>query len=410
MRKLFLTLVLAAAFTVNAFGAAELAVDNSTLSTTGVMDEDGGHTFTYYVEKTGSYGIINVGGDIYVDMFSSDGTFQENKKINITDEKFGGYAYDGTYHYFIFGNDNPSYSPSTTVYKLVKYNQSFNKVNSVTFRGSQIYAKEVFMGADGLCDMRVDDNFIFINDVVTEYKYENNFYQNNRSLVLNKNTLKTEADVGGISLNKLSKGRDSVLRNMSALDDGKFYFALELSSGINLFEVDPTDSESLGIHAITSLAKSALSAYYSDSIMTKASEMGETELKGFIAGENKFIAVGTEKSKDSDDDSTRIFVSTVSKSQMGVINPVTTAITDYGEIENVKVVEVSDTDIMVMWQTNGGISYCYLDGNGDVKGGTKRIYGAELGTSDPYITGDGKYMVWSYLVNDDDFAFYKYTF
>ncbi|MCC8014489.1 MAG: hypothetical protein LIO87_04765 [Eubacterium sp.] len=410
MKKIILSLVMAVILSVNAFGAAELAVVNSTLSTTGVTDEDGGHTFTYYVDKTGAYGIINVGEDIYIDMFSSDGTLQESKKINITDEKFGGYAYDGTYHYFLFGNDNLSYSPSTTVYKLVKYNDSFNKVNSVSFRGSQIYAKEVFMGADGLCDLRVDDSYIFINDIVTEYKYENKYYQNNRSIVLNKTTLKTQADIGGISLNKTSTGRETALRNMSALDDGKYYFALQLTNGISLFEVDPTDGESLGTHAITSLSKSGLSSYYGDCIMTKASEMGETELKGFIAGENKFIAVGTEKSKSSDDDTTRIFVSTVSKSQMGVINPTTKTITDYGDIENVKVVEISDSDIMVMWQTNGGISYCYLDGNGDLKGGTKRIYGAELGTTAPYITEDHKIMVWTYLVNDDDFAFYKYNF
>lgn len=408
MRKLILTVVLAMLFAVNVFGG-ELVAVNSTLSVTGVMDEDGGHTFTY-ATSTGGYGIINVGEDIYIDIFSKDGVLEGSKKINNTEEKFGGYLYDGTYHYFLFGNDNPNCSSSTTVYKLVKYNQSFNKMNTLTFKGGQIYAKEVFLSNDGLCDMRVEGNYLFINDVVSEYRYENKYYKNNRSLVIDKNTFKLKAGIGGMSLSKSSTGRDEVLSSMSVFDDNKYYFAVQLKSGINLFEVDPDDTESLGEHSIKNLASSQLSSYYSDTIMTNAKNMGSIELKGFVAGESDFIVVGTEDNPDAEEGGTRIFVSRVSKNQMGVISPSTEAVSEYEDIENVKVIKLSSTDILIMWQKDGVINLRHIDGSGKATGGVKKIYGAELGTTAPYVAADNKYMVWTYMVNDDDFAFYKYTF
>ncbi|MCC8097627.1 MAG: hypothetical protein LIO44_03525, partial [Eubacterium sp.] len=408
MKKIILTLILCFTFILNVYGS-EVTVTHGTLTTTGVMDEDGGYTYTYAGQY--EYGIINVGENIYVDTFQTDGTYKNTYKINIVDEKFGGYVYDGSNHYFLFGNDNPNCSGSTTMYKLIKYNQSFNKVSTLTLRGSQVYAKQIFLGKNGLCDLRVDGEHIFINDVVQEYRYENKNYQNNRSYVVNKNTLKCENTIGGISLGKTGKTRDEVSANMSAEDDNKYYFAVSMTNGIELVEVDPADNESTGNHTVKNLASSALSSYSGDTTMTSTKNRNAVELVGFEAGESNFIVIGTEYGNDTtDEDSdygTRIFVSTVSKNQVGVLTPTTTGITDYGQISNVKTLKLSSTDIMLMWQDGERISYCHLDGEGKLNGEIRRIYGAELGLTSPYYNSTSDRVVWTYLVNDDDFACYS---
>ncbi|MCD7777861.1 MAG: hypothetical protein LUH47_05085 [Clostridiales bacterium] len=374
------------------------------------MDEDGGYTYTY--SGTYEYGIINVGENIYVDTYQTDGTYKETHKINIVDEKFGGYVYDGSNHYFLFGNDNLNCSGSTTIYKLIKYNQSFNKVSTLTLKGSQVYARQIFLGENGLCDLRVDGEHIFINDVIQEYRYENKYYQNNRSYVINKNTMKCENSIGGISLGKTGKTRDEVSANMSAADDNKYYFAVSMTNGIELVEVDPSDNESTGKHTVKNLANSALSSYSSDTTMTSFKNRDGVKLVDFEAGESNFIVIGTEYGYDTtEEDSdygTRIFVSTISKTQVGVLTPVTTGITDYGNISNVKAVKLSSEDIMLMWQDGDRITYCHLDGEGKLNGEIKRIYGAEMGITNPYYNSKSERVVWVYMVNDDDYTYYSF--
>lgn len=409
MKKILLTVILCFSFIFNVY-ASELKVSNQTLSQTGVMDEDGGYTFTYSGRY--EYGIINVGENIFIDTFKSDGTFKETKKINIVDEKFGGYVYDGSNHYFLFGNDNSNCSGSTTIYKLVKYNQSFNKVNTLTLKGSQVYARQIFLGKNGLCDLKIDGDYIFINDVIQEYRYENKYYQNNRSYVVNKNTLKCTNTIGGISLGKTGSTRNEVSANMSAVYDNKYYFAVNLTNGIELFEVDPSDNESTGNHTVKNLANSALSSYSGDTTLASSKGRTNVELVGFEAGESNFIAIGTEYGRDTTDDEseegTRIFISSISKNQIGVLTPVTETLTDYGDISNVHTIKISSTDIMLMWKESGRISYCHLDGEGKLNGTIKRIYGAELGIGSPYFNSDDSSIVWAYMVNDDDYAYYSF--
>lgn len=402
MKKIIFTVIIGLMLASNVF-AAELDVQNETLTKSSVMDEDGGHTYTF-VKPGGDHGIINVGENrIVINVFSSEGVLRQEKTLSLNGSKFGGYITDGTYHYFLFGNDNPSCSESATIYKLVKYNQSFTKMSTASFKGYQILAKDIFLGEGGTADMRISDNLIFINDVVTEYKTENKYYKNNRSIIIDKNTFRYCAGIGGMALRTNDGIRNEVTRILSATDDDKYYFAVNSAEGIDVITVDPSDSSSLGAHTIQSISRTKLSAYYPDMTMVAPKSGTALTLDGFEVGKDSFITVGSEISYTG----RKLFVSTVSKKQIGGVKSKTVYLTDEGDISNIKTIKVSDDDIMIMWNENDIIHCICLDGKGALKTEEKQIFDVMLGNTLPFACDDGS-LCWTYMINDDDFAFYTY--
>lgn len=402
MKKLFLALILSLVFVSNAFGA-EVNVLNGTLGEAGVTDEDGGHTYTF-VKSNGEIGIINVGSIINANVFSPSGVLKLHKRIIITEEKFGGYIYDGTNHYFLFGNNNHNCAAAKTVYRVVKYNQSFNKMGSVSFNGNQVYAREVFCGESGLADLRISANKLFINDVVQEYMTENNYYFNNRSFVLDKTNLKFLNGVGGMALKKTAKGRNSLSDNMSAEYDGKYYFAVSSDAGIEIIKLDPEDAANLGKHVVKKISSSNNAAYYSDMLVVSPKANTKINLDGFEAGSDSFVIVGDETTSEG----TGIFVSAISKDQVGATKAKTENIVEAGNISDIKTVKVSDSDIIVFWKNDGVLSYCHLNGKGEVTQKARKLFDTEIGDTLPYVAADGS-LSWAYMVNNDDFALYTLT-
>ena len=138
MKKLLLVIIFSMAFSVNA-AAGQMKAINNTLSFDPVKPGNDGITYSF-VQSDNCPGIINIAEDYaYIDVFDSSGIkLEKSEKIKLTESKVGGYAFDGSYHYFLLGNDNQDCRDSITVYKVVKYDTSFNKMGTCIIKGSMV--------------------------------------------------------------------------------------------------------------------------------------------------------------------------------------------------------------------------------------------------------------------------------
>ncbi len=406
MKKLLSALALSLIFTVNVFGS-ELSVRHAALPQKGAMEEDGGHTYTF-TYKNGNYGIVSVSDAVYAYVYDTKNNPVLTKKINIVEKKFGGYYFDGSCHYILMGTDNESCSSSRTVYKLLKFNSSFNKMSTTTVKGGQIFAKDIFLNG-GTANIKVDGNYLFINDVVTEYKYENNFYKNNRSYVYDATSMKYITSVGGIALSRNEGVRSEVKQNFSAADDEKFYFAVNSNDGIGLFYIDPTDNESLGNHSVAPLVDTNLSAYEPATYLRKSAKNEDVDLFGLEVGEGCVVSVERVRTVIDNGTADKLLISYIDKGQIGDIVPSTINLAEDSGIENVKIKKLADNDIVVMWEDSKEVvNYCHLDGGGQPVGEVKKIHSAELTGDMPYFDQDGV-ISWAEMVNDIDYTLYKYN-
>ncbi len=403
MKKIILSVLFCMLFAVN-ICAAEVSVINNSLSFDPVTDS-GEQTYTF-VQKDGSVGIINeTDGYLNVDIFDSMGrTLKESKKIKITDGKLGGYAYDGTYHYLLFGSDNKDCRGSVTVYKLMKYDVSFNRTGTLILKGDQVYARDIFVSNEN--HLKLEGNKIFINDVVSEYRYENSYYKNNRSFVVDKNSMLLSFGVGGMTLGYNGGDRNEVLRSMSAIyDNNTYFFAVCSGQGIGLFKVDPEDPENRAEHSVMNISKSNLNAYIPEGILYKPRKGETVDMKGFETTDSGVAAIGTVDNSAV----TKLFVSTVPASQYDSMEGTVQYLDEGVEIKNVTVRKISDNDILVMWSNMDTINYCHINKSGNVStdSGTKKIFGCDLPKKGYTYYAAENGVVWATLYDEREFSVFK---
>ncbi len=404
MKKIILSVIFCMIFTANIF-ASELNVINNSLS---FYPQLGSDEQSYaFIQRDGSPGIINVAdGYINVDIFDAAGRkLKENKKIKLTAEKVGGYAYDGNYHYILLGNDNPDSRGSVTVYNVLKYDLTFKRVGSLMIKGDQVYASKVFNSNEN--HLKLEGNVLFINDVVTEYKYSSDYYKNNRSFVIDKNSMQLTFGVGGMRLGFKDVYRYEVNRTKACVfDNNTYYFAISNGESVGLIRIEKNDMDARAEHAVVSLSKSGLEAYTPEGTLVRTISGQDVDLAGLEATKSTIIGVGT-----VDNGSTaKLYVSTVSADQYADMEGAVKYIDEGEDISNVTVKKISNDDILIMWENGGIANYCHLNASGKVitDGGMKKMYGADLPKSGyTYLTPDGR-SCWTVLYDDKEFSVFKF--
>lgn len=108
----------------------------------------------YLFQKDGQLNLLQLDSDkqkIHIQQFNKDYTAAGSKTLNMELPKFGGFhqGEDGNY-YLVFGQDNMEESSTKAVYRVVKYNASWDKLGQVDV--SDVYVSEPFRSGNVTMD------------------------------------------------------------------------------------------------------------------------------------------------------------------------------------------------------------------------------------------------------------------
>lgn len=96
-----------------------------------------------YLFENGASGLTRVehiSGQIVVEDYSSDFQFQSSRTIPMELSLWGGFFAGEDYHFFVFGQENPSESDNAEVIRVVKYSKDWQRLGQASLHGANTTA------------------------------------------------------------------------------------------------------------------------------------------------------------------------------------------------------------------------------------------------------------------------------
>lgn len=312
-------------------------------------------------------------------------SFQLSSTRSITNELplFGGFYAGANNYYVVFGQTNPDENDNTEVFRLVKYDKSWNRLGSVSLYGANTY---VPFDAGSL-RMYEYNNYLFIRTCHTMYASSDGFHhQANVTWQIDTSSMSTVDSYYGImnigigyashSFNQFIQVDDA--GNIVALDHGDAY----------------PRSAVLGKYRQKAGADGFLGTYYSTSALSFQGGCGVNytgaSLGGLEYSDSSYLVAGNSVPQDSgwaDHPVRNIFVSTTPKTTSSSLSSSLKWITSYSQdggttTSTPQLVKLGSNAFLLLWGTKtvgaswyaektNKISYVFLDGNGNM---TSQIY------------------------------------
>ena len=90
--------------------------------------------------NNGSFTRVECCGDqVIAETYSSNGSLTDSKTIQKELDLFGGFYSGKDYHYFVFGQINPTEDDAVEVMRIIKYSKDFKRIDSVSVKGANTY-------------------------------------------------------------------------------------------------------------------------------------------------------------------------------------------------------------------------------------------------------------------------------
>lgn len=317
----------------------------------------------------------DAGDRVKIKFFNNDLELTEEKSIMTDLPIFGGYYFDGIYHYIISGQKNEGTKSNTDIYAVSKYNKSLKtKILKNTLVGKTLPLTDVFL--TGGADLAMKGNTITFSDTALRKRsIANEHTQVNVKVSFDMKYLSfTDAEI------------NSSIRNI----DGEVYEDYPVLTAY----VDNNDT------AICAVSNTGFK-----SIFVSGAEFGNSEkektaiifeinsddeknlgatLDGFEVSDTKFVAAGT--AVNPENKIQNIFVSTLPKTQLLDNLARTQQITNYPDdssvaIDNVKLIMLDSNNLALLWnekENNKTMVYgVFLDANGnkvsDIKPASQKL-------------------------------------
>ena len=93
-------------------------------------------SYLYENEAGGLTRVEYTGGQVVIENYSGDFSFQSSQTISPELPLWGGFYAGKTYNFLIFGQKNPSESNSTEVIRVVKYDKDWNRLGAASLKGA----------------------------------------------------------------------------------------------------------------------------------------------------------------------------------------------------------------------------------------------------------------------------------
>lgn len=321
---------------------------------------------------------------------------------------FGGFYSGEKYNYIAFGQDNREENDSKEVIRIVRYDKSFNRIDSVSIKGGESYTVVPFDAGAGR--MAESGDTLVFHTSRERYTTEDGLnHQSQLTIIVNTGTMTVTNDLGRFQKNHVSHSFDQYVQfDGSAhvlVDHGDAYprsIVLNKGDGTSYSEVDLFKIPGK-IGANTTGVSVGGFEMSSDSYIVAINSIDHSLVREYTS----FEMVGLET------DQRDIILGVLPKNSLSStsVNQITLAkYVGTGLIASIpKLVKITDDKMMVLWQEfdkedhRGDLKYVFVDGAGKAAGAIQTIKHFVLSEGNPIVSG-GK-IVW-YTDNKDSRLFY----
>ena len=307
-------------------------------------------------------------------------SFQLTSTRTISNElpSFGGFYEGANNYYVVFGQANMDENDSTEVFRLVKYDKSWNRLGSVSLYGANTYIPF----SAGSLRMYEYNNYLFIRTCHTMYASSDGYHhQANVTWQVDTSSMSTVDSyykVMNIGIGYASHSFNQFIQvddagNIVALDHGDAYPRCAV----------------LGKYRQKAGSDGFLGSYYSTSVLSFKGDCGNNytgaSLGGLEYSDPSYLVAGNSVAQDSGwaDHSVRnIFLSTTPRTDSSSLSSSLKWITSYSEDSGITtstphLVKLGSNAFLLLWgtkstgeswyaQDSNKISYVFLDGSGNL--------------------------------------------
>ena len=373
--------------------------------------------YSYLVAKDdGFYRVEYVDNQLLIEDYNADLTRISTRKLNPELSLFGGFYAGKDAFYVVWGQENQEESDAKEVMRLVKYDINWNRVGATSLNGANT---EIPFRASGL-RMTEYGSSLYIRTAHTMYMSSDGLnHQANLTWQVRTTDVKT-IDVSYKYTGQEEGQAGHSFNQFILIDDHK-----------NIVALDHGDASPrgvlLGIYEKIAAGESFKGKYFSDIVFNFKGEWGENYTGASIGGleysSSSYLTVGNSVVQDenwSDHGVRNIFVTSTSRSDctktpVKITNsdgsysmsyPLTSNnntslkwITGYSESGDIsastpQLVKLGSDSFLLLWaqtdgygESNGKISYVFLDGNGDPVSSVYTRNGY-LSDCQPIVSGD----------------------
>lgn len=330
-----------------------------------------------------------------------DSSFKLLKTLKIPFELslWGGYFSGSEYNYLLFGQSNSSESDQTEVFRIVKYDKNWNRINSCSIKGANTY---IPFDA-GSADMTETNGKLYVHTCHEMYKTEDGYHhQANCTFVINENNM--SVDDSYYDIMNLSYGYVSHSFSQKIATDGN-----------NIYRADLGDAAPRGIAlSVTNINKKIYEPHIYGSVISIPGNYGANytgfTLDSLKLSEDYYMISGSGITKDNTTPNVYINCSTKKSPTSGAVWITNYKSSDHIEILQTKLVSLNKTQFLLMWEERDTSKTTYetkmvlLNEDGKL---VSDIYTSKLALSlcDPVVNKDG--MVTWYVTNNASPSFVK---
>ena len=342
-------------------------------------------------------------GKVTVETYSGTFGLLSTASISMELPEFGGYYNGENYHFLVFGQNNEEESASVEIMRIVKYDKSWNRVDSCSVYG----ANTQYPFEAGSLRMTETEGQLYIHTCHQMYKSSDGLnHQANMTFVVNTYTM--EVTQKWYNVMNVRYGYVSHSFNQFVKSDGEYLYRLDHGDAYPRATV------------ITKCKVSSITSCTSKNIIKIGGECGNNStglsVGGFELIDDNLIAVGNSVEQEAEDwnysGKRNIFVAVT---DTNLSSTKTIWLTDYTEDSTITVrtpqlVKTPDNELYVLWEeydsTDSGIfvRVVKIDMEGNKLSDIYKVYG-RLSDCQPIYTSTGK-LIW-YVTEGASPVFYQ---
>ncbi|MDN4066638.1 hypothetical protein QYF50_01920 [Paenibacillus vini] len=353
---------------------------------------------SYLVNNSdGTVSVVEAGKQITIDTYNAKYELAATQKIDYELPLFGGFYSGAQYNYIAFGQENREENDNKEVIRIVRYDKSFKRKDSVSITGGQSYTVEPFDAGSGR--MAESGDTLVFHTSRTRYTTEDKLnHQSQLTIIVNTSNMKVTNDLGRFQKNHVSHSFDQYVLfdggSQVLVDHGNAYprsVVLHKGNGMSYNEVDLLKIPGrIGANATgVSIGGVEMS---SSSYIAAMNTVDHSLVKDYTSYE----MVGLER------DQRDIILSVLPKNSINNSSVHTVTLAKYVGTDQIasipKLVRISDDQMMVLWQEfdtenrPGDVKYVLIDGNGKATGNVQTIKNFMLSECKPVVSGGN--VVW----------------
>ncbi|OXM15653.1 hypothetical protein [Paenibacillus herberti] len=362
---------------------------------------------SYLVEnKDGTFSVIDVDKEVVIETYNNKFEWIANKSIPNELPLFGGFFSGEQYNYIAFGQENREEDNNKEVIRIVRYDKSFNRIDSVSIKGGESYTVEPFDAGSGR--MAENGNTLVFHTSRTRYTSDDGLnHQSQLTIIVNTSSMTVTNDLGKFQKNHVSHSFDQYVlfdgNNHVLVDHGDAYprsIVMNKGDGTNYSEVDLFNIPGkIGANA-TGVSIGGFEMSQNNYIVAM-NTIDHSRVRDYTSYE----MVGLEK------DQRDIILRVLPKASSAVNEIILAKYVGSDFIASIPtLVKITDNKMIVLWQefdknnNPGDLKYVLIDGNGNATGDMQTIKNFVLSECKPIISGDK--MVW-YTNSNGSRVFYS---